>query len=325
MVSVIVPVYNVEKYLHQCLDSILNQTYRDIEVILVNDGSSDNSGLICDAYVRRDQRVKVIHKKNAGASDARNIGLKIAKGEFVIFIDSDDYWNDSELLDRLCRQIGSYDFINFNCRYFYQKAEIFKFWDAYPEVVISDRNKKEKIIGLISHGLFPISPCLKLIRRQFLIENNILFLKGRSSEDIPWFLELVVKSRDFKFVNEYGYIYRKQVAESVSSSFSGKKYEDLFAIMKEEVKKIRQNPDVDLCDALLSFMAYEYCILMGMVNNFPVKVRKYQIRKLKEYNWLLQYESNPKVRKVKFLLRFAGTYLTRWVLFLYINEIVNRN
>ena len=91
MVSVIIPVYNVEEYLRQCVDSVLNQTYKDLEIILVDDGSPDHCGAICDEYATRDNRIKVIHKPNGGLSDARNAGLNVATGEYVLFVDGDDY------------------------------------------------------------------------------------------------------------------------------------------------------------------------------------------------------------------------------------------
>ena len=94
MISIIVPVYNVEKYIRKCLDSIVNQTYKDLEIILVDDGSPDNSGAICDEYAKNDSRIKVIHKPNGGLSSARNAGLDVARGEFLTFIDSDDYIED---------------------------------------------------------------------------------------------------------------------------------------------------------------------------------------------------------------------------------------
>ena len=92
--SIIIPVYKVEKYLNQCVDGVLSQTFKDYEIILVDDGSPDKSPLICDEYSASDSRVRVIHKPNGGLSQARNEGLNIAKGEYVIFLDSDDYWDN---------------------------------------------------------------------------------------------------------------------------------------------------------------------------------------------------------------------------------------
>ena len=91
MISIIIPVYNVEKYLAKCLDSVLHQTYHDIEVILVDDGSIDESGIICDEYAKRDNRISVYHRENCGVSATRNFGLKKAKGEWILFVDSDDW------------------------------------------------------------------------------------------------------------------------------------------------------------------------------------------------------------------------------------------
>ena len=98
LITIIVPIYNVEDYLQRCVDSILIQTYKNIEIILVNDGSPDNCGAICDKYTKIDSRVKVLHKKNGGLSDARNAGLGIAQGDYVTFVDSDD-WISIEYID----------------------------------------------------------------------------------------------------------------------------------------------------------------------------------------------------------------------------------
>lgn len=91
MISIVVPVYNVEKYLKKCLDSVISSSYKDWECILVDDGSKDNSGLICDEYVKKDSRFRVIHKQNGGLSSARNAGMEVAKGKWLMFIDSDDF------------------------------------------------------------------------------------------------------------------------------------------------------------------------------------------------------------------------------------------
>lgn len=109
LISIIVPIYNVEKYLSKCIDSIINQTYQNIEIILVDDGSPDNCSQICDDYAERDKRIVVVHKKNGGLSDARNYGLDVCKGEYITFIDSDDYVESNyiEVLYRLLKDTNS--------------------------------------------------------------------------------------------------------------------------------------------------------------------------------------------------------------------------
>ena len=103
-VTVVVPVFNVEKYLHQCIESLLNQTYRNLEIILVDDGSTDNSGVICDQYRQKDQRIKVIHKCNQGLGFARNSGMKETTSDYITFMDSDDY-ADEDMIEELMRPI----------------------------------------------------------------------------------------------------------------------------------------------------------------------------------------------------------------------------
>lgn len=107
--SIIVPIYKVELYLRQCINSVLNQSYKDFELILVDDGSPDNCPIICDEYASRDIRVKVIHKSNGGLSDARNVGLDVAQGEYVLFLDSDDWWDDVLALEKINLKIKDTD------------------------------------------------------------------------------------------------------------------------------------------------------------------------------------------------------------------------
>ena len=119
-ISVIVPIYNVEQYLRKCIDSIINQTYKNLEIILVDDGSWDNSPRICDEYAKRDNRIKVIHKKNGGLADARNTGLKMITGNYISFIDSDDYI-EKTMYEKMIKVILKYnaDIIECNLNYKY--------------------------------------------------------------------------------------------------------------------------------------------------------------------------------------------------------------
>lgn len=329
-ISFIVPVYNVELYLRKCIDSILSQSYQEIEIILVDDGSTDNSSEICDEYLSIDSRITVIHKPNGGLSDARNRGVDVAMGDYVMFVDSDDFLANESVVEMLIKELDTsespYDFVNFNCVYYYQKSNVYKPWPLYPASVINSMDKNETVVNLISLGLFPMSACLKIIRKDFLVENHIRFQKGITSEDIPWFLNIILASKKYKFINGYYYIYRKQVAGTISSSFSSKKYSDLFLIVQNELNVLQsKNIDPLFREAILSFLAYEYCIILGLVNNFNLQQREQHLKALKQYEWLLQYDLNPKVRMVKRCLKIFGSYLTRSILLLYINKIVNRN
>ena len=109
--SIVVPIYNVEKYLRQCVDSILSQTFTDYELILVNDGSNDGSGTICDDYAKQDSRITVVHKPNGGLSDARNAGTAVAKGEYIVYIDSDDYVISDDFLAEIYNQANDADIV----------------------------------------------------------------------------------------------------------------------------------------------------------------------------------------------------------------------
>ena len=135
-VSFILPVYKVEKYLDECVESIVSQTYRDIEVVLVDDGSPDNCPVLCDQWAKKDHRVKVVHKPNGGLSDAINAGFDNATGDYVIFVDSDDFWVSNTALQDLMAVISTYpecDFISFNRSYYYSDNNTYEPWVKYDD------------------------------------------------------------------------------------------------------------------------------------------------------------------------------------------------
>ena len=107
-ISVIIPVYNTEKYLKECVESVLAQTYHNLEILLINDGATDSSPQICEAYAKQDARINLIHKENGGLSDTRNTGIKQCRGDYVLFLDSDDYWDDPKMVEKLADQMQQY-------------------------------------------------------------------------------------------------------------------------------------------------------------------------------------------------------------------------
>lgn len=318
-VSFIIPIYKVELYLEQCVNSILNQTYRDIEVILVDDGSPDRCPALCDAYVQKDSRIKVLHKPNGGLSDARNLGLRVATGEYVIFVDGDDFWTAENHLEELIKTVHenlNCDFVGFNCSYFYPDSDSYTTWVPYSDTNLFPRKGDEALISLVQSGTFPMSACLKVIKKEFLITNALYFEKGILAEDIPWFINVLEKCNRCLFVNQYIYAYRQNVAGSITNSGGERSFNNLFTILKSELSKIETRSLNDPAKkALFSFLAYEYCILLSAINDLhDAKAKR---KELYTYKWLLQYTDNPKVKMSAIVCRFLGIRMTEKFLCLY--------
>lgn len=320
-VSFILPIYNVEKYLSECVESILAQTYSDFEMLLVDDGSPDNCPALCDEWARKDSRIKALHKPNGGLSDARNYGLYHAKGDYVVFVDSDDFWVEKDCLERLMNVVDAHpecDFIGFNCSYYYSDTKTYKKWVAYNESLSVPTDKNIVICSLVASGTFPMSACLKIIKRKSLSDMGLRFIKGTIAEDIPWFIDLLEGSKKCMFVNQYIYAYRQNVTGSITASGNPKSTSDLFAIVKNEVAKMKNRSIAkDAKDALYSFLAYEFCILLTASSRISKEIRK----ELMNYKWLLDYTSNPKVRKAAFVNKLFGIKVTELVLKFYTNHL----
>ena len=324
-VSVIIPVYKAEKYIYQCVESIQKQTYKNIEIILVDDGSPDNSPAICDELATKDSRIKVLHKPNGGASDARNVGVKSATGDYVLFIDSDDFLANNNCMEDMINEAEKTpecEFIGFNISYYYPTTKKIIPWVAYNNYITTTHSPEETIYYLVSSGVFPISPCGKLIKRE-LIQEKIKFIKGTTSEDIPWFIELLANSKYCRFVNKHIYMYRKENSASVSSSFSLKKFYDLYNILENGVKNRITQWNKENNDILLSFWAYELCILKGMLGYCPNDTKAEWRKKLDNYNWLFKYTLNPKVKLVSKIYRYLGNRVTYFLLYQYIKTRMN--
>ena len=307
--SIIIPVYKVEKYLKQCVDSILNQTFKDIEIILVDDGSPDNCPKICDEYKNIDTRVKVIHKLNEGVSVARNIGLQSACGQYVTFVDSDDYWNNEHCLNEIVKQLESRpDFIIFGMsKYYQQDKRLIKQPIFYTEEIIKSDNKIEIFNYLSKNGIFPGAVWDKLIRRDILIKNNIQFNSNLiSSEDIDFVLNLILYSKKIKCSNTNMYVYRQQREESVTNNIRTKNVRDLFFTITQWQERIIELKDRELENTIYPLLAYEYSILIALLPKVKSELSKEFQDDINKYSWLLQYDLNPKVKKVNFVYKVLG-------------------
>ena len=321
IVSFIIPVYNVEQYLRRCVESISSQKYRDIEIILVDDGSPDGSPKLCDLLSSQDPRIHVLHKENGGLSDARNAGLSLATGDYIVFIDGDDFWLSTDGLNALMAIVERHqevDFVGFNCKYYYPFSEEYTPWVRYDSILAEPVDKNMAITTLVRSGTFPMSACLKIMKRSFLINNGLFFKKGLIAEDIPWFINVLEKTSQCCFVNEYIYSYRQNVLGSISNISDYRSFNSLFSIFKSELSFVDERSfNNDARVAIKSFLAYEYCILLTYLSGFNKSERKKIREELYEYRSILCFRDNPKVRVVALLDSVLGIRITEEVLALY--------
>lgn len=250
LVSIIVPVYNVEKYLRECIDSLLHQTYKNLEIILVDDGSKDQSGDICDEYSQKDRRIKVVHKKNAGLGFARNSGLEIATGEFVTFLDSDDT-ADSNLVELLMEGIEDNDADT--CIGGFKRVDengktIFK--ENYIETVYVEKDVYNKLFArmlgsapnkrdAIRMSVWNVMYSMKIIKKY-----NLRFPSEREfiSEDIIWDSDYYRYARCVKVITSTAYNYRITPG-SLTQKYKPRMLEMICTLYKEMENRL--NGDVE--------------------------------------------------------------------------------
>ena len=214
LISVIVPVYNVQQYLHKCIDSILGQTYTNLELILIDDGSTDGSGEICDEYMSHDARVHTLHKENGGVSKARNVALNIAKGDFVIFVDSDD-WIEPNSLELSIKLLENYDILYFDIVWHYDDHSIRT--NSAGNFEVTTKEGVELSIFRLIHNLTDINlfgfTVNKIFRKSIIDKFNIRFVENLSiSEDEIFTMEYCMHSSSLKYVAVplYHYIWKQQ-------------------------------------------------------------------------------------------------------------------
>ena len=239
MISVIVPVYNVEEYLEECLDSIQKQTYIDIEVILVNDGSTDRSKEICERYCEKDSRFKLVNQENKGLSGARNRGMSESKGEFISFVDSDDVIKE-DMLEQLMKQMTSEDIDIVECWNTNDKHELYLPSSKDAEIIFQG-NGKEALVSLCKDNIVRLNAWAKLYRRQVIL--NFPFLEDLFYEDVYGGIGILKHIRKMVKINYIGYYYRVRPGSIMNREFNLKNL-DLFTIC-DKVEQLYEN-DIEL-------------------------------------------------------------------------------
>lgn len=291
-ISVIIPIYNVGFYLQECINSVIKQTYKNLEIILVDDGSTDECPNICDTYAKQYSNVKVVHKQNGGLSDARNVGILNSTGDYLLFLDADDFWKDStavqSLVDRI--NITHADLLNYSYIKYYEDLKKYINYFEDMEPLPLKFNKLESIQYLLDNNLYIASACNKLIKKSLFKDGDLYFVKGIYSEDIDWCLRLLIKAESVDFICENFYCYRQR-SGSITHTINDKKCHDLTNNILKCFSMV--NKSESLQDVLYKYVAYQYgtfFITQAVAENYQSEC----INKLSKYKWVLKYHSNNK-------------------------------
>lgn len=269
--SIIIPVFNVEKYLEECINSVLQQTFSNFEIILVDDGSTDSSGNICDLYSRKDRRIQVIHKENGGLSSARNAGLRIAKGKYVGFIDSDD-WISETMYQHLYEEAEKTAADIASCRY----QEV----DRRPKL---DKNiyhkteirEKQEVLKAFFLRKISESVCDKIFRKELWEE--IRFPEGEINEDTITLFYILLKSHKLIYFDSPEYYYRKRQGSITKSGYSKR-----FLAVDKHLEKMEKTISEELPEMkkyLNYFLSvHYYCLLISILRSGENKIFKNDYR-----------------------------------------------
>lgn len=297
LISVIVPVYNVEKYLDQCMQTIVNQTYNNLEIIIVDDGSTDNSLLICEKWKKLDNRIIIYHKENNGLGNARNSGLEIATGKYVVFVDSDDFL-DLSMIYILYNNISNCDTVLCGHSVYYNdnKIELKQGKDNeiyennaiinqfIPELMGTNPEEKNDIGISVSvwHGLYS----LKIIK-----ENNIRFPSEREfiSEDMIFDIDYFSKCQKVKLIKDCLYFYRKGNESSLTTKYNPLRFKKEIELYNELYRKLSK---------ITSIEYFEYRLkrtFLGRVRSCLKRAVQY---KKNVYNEIMEICNNDKVQEV---------------------------
>lgn len=270
-VSIIVPVYNTEKYLNHCLISILNQSYTDFELILVNDGSKDNSGNICDEFAKNDSRIKVIHKENGGQSSARNRGLGFAQGKYIVFVDSDDVV-DKDMIEVLLKTITETGAEIATCRLkkFADESEITSHHiSQIIDIYDNDTIMKE----MVNNNIINFSPCGKIYKKEIFSEFR--FREGIIFEDMELLFRIWARTEKAAIIHDELYFYRTNPNSTLNSKYSERHLIE-YDVRKQIYEFYRENYPQYSYNVYVNWMFCSVLMYVKITNNKPKEKAKYK-------------------------------------------------
>lgn len=320
--SIIVPVYNTEKYLPQCVDSVLSQTFSDFELLLIDDESPDSAGILCDGYAAADQRVRVIHQKNGGLSNARNSGLRAAAGEYILFLDSDDYWHSPEALSLIHREFTARgaDIVLFKHRKLdVETGVICESADTVTGADLAELSYGQQLSVCVSSQLFDTCAWNKAFRRSLMEKRDLFFTEGIIAEDIDWVARLSLAGSRVSVVTEPLHTYRKGRPGAITTSLKLQNLIDTKGSLERCIAYISDEKcDGDFLDAYYSYVAYRYVIWMAESAVVQDPGKRALVLQMRQYAWVLFYHLNRKVKLAYAANKLLGYRLSCRLLGLYL-------
>ena len=291
--SIILPIYKVELYLDKSISSIVKQEYKNYEIILVDDGSPDKCPEICDRWAQKCPFIKVIHKKNGGSSSARNAGVRLARGKYIIFVDSDDYWNNNSALSMLAatvERLQEVDVIIFNnIDYSCLSGESVVCNRVYDITFLESADKNDILNYLLRNNLFPGAAWVTVTRREFLINNKIEFIEGIKAEDIDWLLNVFIHANKFSALNKAFYVYLKYRNGSITGTADAKSIEDILYIFDIWIDRLKDSCYDEIRDTVYGYLCNHYMCAILAYNNISATEKKSCKSKLRHYKYICRY------------------------------------
>ena len=320
--SIIIPVYNSEKYLKECVDSVLKQKYKNFEIILVDDESKDSSPEICDEYAIQDDRIKVIHKQNGGTADSRNFGLRAANGDYITFMDNDDYWSDEYVLSEYYSLLSEShsDVLMFNTMEYWEKSKQFTLNNNFiNRNEVCGQEKNTALANILKKGLLYRAVWAKVIKKDLIIENNLFFKPGIRNEDTYWTTILWFCGQTFDWCEKVFYVYRKETGSAqTDKKVTLKEIMDLQKICKEYILMGERLEDNEFKKVVMSYLAYPYAVLLAQTYDLDHSNREKILKDIQRFSYVLDFDFDPSVRKVKKLFHIFGYRITSYLLHLYL-------
>lgn len=308
LLSIIIPVYNVEDYIRQCIDSILTQTYREFEIILVDDGSIDKCSSICDEYALADGRVKVIHKENGGLSDARNTGIHKALGEYLLFIDGDDFIekNSLEKIVKAFKSESYPDILFLNALLYYNDGRILQYGNKLKNEYFNGKSKDFVLKQLSSRGQFHVSACLKAVKRTLILKNHIFFEKGIVGEDVDYSIKLYLIADTYSYLDIIYYYYRQERTGSIMASNDSKRFYDLMYIIAKW-EEMSRTDYIEYQYLILRFLYHQYYVLMLLYRITDSELKTKAVKsEIKRFSYILKIMNNKKATLLYIAFKILG-------------------